>query len=912
MTVEFDRVVQVRAVRADGGVSFGTGYLIAARLVLTAGHVLPGGPGSRAEVRCPDAAPGGFVASVRWRQVTGALDAALAEIDDPAWVPPPSWSAGRGMQRFGELVTTVPGQAATARGFPRLQRESGGRFDEQVHGRISPGTGELAGRYEIVSDDPLPAPAGDGRSQWAGMSGAAVFCGALLAGMIRADRGAWHGSRLTATRIRDVLAIPEAAAVIGAHRGQVLVVEPVELADVLDAAPVVRDLRSPAMLLRAEAEAVGFRGRAAERELLLEWFFQDRTPVRVLTGPGGQGKSRVARWMLAAAREHGHPAGVFASGAGDERLGDLPDLAAFTRVRGPVLVVVDYAESRPLLIRRLIQLSLEAGGRVRLLLLARAAGPWKTEPLGASAMVHETLAKAPETELGPLDVTAAGRADTFADAVRDLAGLLGQVHGHQDADWPRLAHSVPPPGGLGAERYQTTLSVQMAALTGLLQSGPTSVPADPGDPVEAILLRHEERYWDRTARTYHLDTLPGLVRREAIAASCLCGAASREQAEATLARLGYLTPEKALAAALWLHQLYTAPAGRFLGSLQPDRVAEFHASALVSEAPGLLEKLLGGDAGSGQQIQAITVLARAAVAHDSGDRPAASQATLDGLITALDEIRPEREVLQAVIAALPRYSQVLAGLAVRLAEDLTDPYRRLTAASPGIYDADLAASLQNLSIRYTDASLLAEALSAIDEAVMIRRRLAAADPGQWGKLNAALLTLAACYDALGMPDKARAAEAEGAVGPPLASPPMQVDERTGNQVWMVQPRAVGVIVPPPGTASGERNLVLFSRQVPLNAVREMSWATTEDNQAVIEIVMTECLLSTEGHDEDLDYVHKLPPFRIYLPPGQPAGHPINVTFGIDLDGSISVKAFDGHNGTELRGMWPSLKVLGPG
>ncbi len=75
--------------QADGGVSFGTGYLIGARLVLTSGHVLAGGPGSRAEVACPDAGPGRFKASVGWRQVSGSVDAALAEIDDPGWVTPP-------------------------------------------------------------------------------------------------------------------------------------------------------------------------------------------------------------------------------------------------------------------------------------------------------------------------------------------------------------------------------------------------------------------------------------------------------------------------------------------------------------------------------------------------------------------------------------------------------------------------------------------------------------------------------------------------------------------------------------------------------------------------------------------------------------------------------------------------------
>ncbi len=265
------------------------------------------------------------------------------------------------------------------------------------------------------------------------MSGAAVFCGALLTGVIRADRRALHGARLTATRIRDVLDNADAAALIAAHSGQPALIEPVELAGVLDAAAVSRDLRSPAMLLRADVEVVSFRGRAAERQRLLEWFTGDGVdpPVLVLTGPGGQGKSRLSRWLMDAARSQGHPAGQIAPGADWDQAGDLPDLAAFALVRGPVLAVVDYAESRPALVRRLIELSRDAGSRVRLLLLARTSGAWKTDPMGASAGVHEILASAPEMKLGPLDDTTAEREDAFVGAVQDLARPLGRVRGYR-------------------------------------------------------------------------------------------------------------------------------------------------------------------------------------------------------------------------------------------------------------------------------------------------------------------------------------------------------------------------------------------------------------------------------------------------------------------------------------------------
>ena len=893
--MEFDRVVQVRVARADGGVSFGTGYLIAPRLVLTSGHVLVGGPGSRVEVSRPDAGPGRFMASVSWRQVSGAVDASLAEIDDPGWVRPPSWSAGRGTQRFGELVTTVSGQPASARGFPRLQRDSAGRFDEQVHGRISPGTGELAGRYEIVSDDPLPASAGDDRSQWAGMSGAAVFCGALLTGVIRADRGAVHGARLIATRIRDVLDVTEAAALIAAHSAQPALIESVELAGVLDAAAVSRDLRSPAMLLRADAEVVSFRGRAGERQRLLEWFTMDSAdpPVMVLTGPGGQGKSRLARWLMEAARSRGYPAGQIAAGADGDPAGDLPDLGAFAWVRSPALAVVDYAESRPALVRRLIALSLDAGSRVRLLLLARTSGAWKTDPMGASAAIHEILASAPEMKLGPLDDTTAGREDAFKSAVQDLARLLGQVRGYQDADWPVLAGSVPVPGGLDGDHDQTALSVQMAALAGLLQAGPGKLPTDPGEPVEAVVLRHEERYWDRTAQAQHLGSLAAVVLRQAVAACCLCGAATQEQAEATLGRLGYLPSDKVLAAALWLHQLYPAPPGRFLGSLQPDRVAEALASALVTEIPGLMGKLLTG-ATDDQQVQAITVLARAAAGDASSGRQAAGQATLDRLTATLDEIHPRRYVLQAINAVLPRYSLVLAGLAARLAEDTVAQYRQLAEASPGTYDVALAAALQSLSLRCTDAGQPDQALNAISEAVAIRRRQAADDPGQWGRLHIALQHQARCYEALGLPVEAGQAEREGAAGPPVAWN-SSADEGSGLPAPIdVVSHGLGIIVPDPDMAGGARNRFLYPSQSPAGQVRGLVLETAQDNQPTLEFSLT------EGDEEDPEFVKVIGDLRAELPPGLPAGYPVDIEIGYSRGGLISAQAFDGYSGEPLR------------
>jgi hypothetical protein len=82
--VDPERVVQIRCAKPNGNVAFGTGYLVAPRLVLTAGHVLGDAAGAwpgDATMRLPDCEQRPSAAQVVWFRYDDVVDAALLLVD---------------------------------------------------------------------------------------------------------------------------------------------------------------------------------------------------------------------------------------------------------------------------------------------------------------------------------------------------------------------------------------------------------------------------------------------------------------------------------------------------------------------------------------------------------------------------------------------------------------------------------------------------------------------------------------------------------------------------------------------------------------------------------------------------------------------------------------------------------------
>ncbi|MFE5486419.1 trypsin-like peptidase domain-containing protein [Streptomyces sp. NPDC056527] len=195
------RIAEV-IVTTPSGRRRGSGYRVTDTTVLTAAHVVTGTTGTR--VRFDVDRPGQWEApaDVAWHDV-GSDVAVLTFV-------PPSTAPSVAPAPFGRITSDHHAVVAVhAAGFPlwkQRRRPDGGQFRElhQTDGTVAALSNLRTGTLEITvapaGADPNPQV-----SPWSGMSGAAVWAGDLIVGVV-AEHHRWEGSgRLTAARIDHAL-----------------------------------------------------------------------------------------------------------------------------------------------------------------------------------------------------------------------------------------------------------------------------------------------------------------------------------------------------------------------------------------------------------------------------------------------------------------------------------------------------------------------------------------------------------------------------------------------------------------------------------------------------------------------------------------------------------------------------------
>ncbi|GAA2642596.1 hypothetical protein GCM10010399_90710 [Dactylosporangium fulvum] len=736
------RDVQARVVevRRAGGTGRGTGYAVAADLVLTAAHVVA----DDTDVRV-GGGDGELPGTVAWRDTT--LDAALVRVPARPW---------DGIDTRWATLSGVRAVPCTAIGYPKVQKaDDGTRVEEAVAGFIMPATGHRIGRYAINVTSALPYEPKRTDSPWSGLSGAAVLTedGRQVLGVLTDDPMGFEPSRLEAVPVAYLLSDPAFADLVGAG--------PAALA-VLPEHPFLRPMyefppraMTDIQMLLPKFGVVPYIDRPVLDTALRQWTDEpDPFAVALVVGAGGTGKTRLAAETCDRLRAAGWETGRV----------DDPVTVAVRQLGARTLLVVDYAEHQdPDSLRELVTALAErpGTGTVRLLLLARHHRSW-WDWIRPAVIAGTQRGDALVLDLGEQPFDGADRA-TYAEAAATAF-----------AD--RIGLPVPAPVDVDSDEYDSALLVLIAAL--LAVRGEAVDDATPGHlrtRLLTTLLGREQRHWYRgfpaeatPARQLRSTRLP----ERAILVTLLASPAPARLPEPLrlLDEFRDARNERLAAVAAWLTGLF-APGGR-LDRIGPDPVVDW----FLAQSPdlgGIAQSVLAlPDLDADRQAQLINAVRLAAEQH------AATRTVLVELLaTNLSRLvkqaveSGEHELIGALNAAVvlcTAYGERLGTLARAAGDalddvDTTDPlfgalgvslselvvhgYRRLAATDiAGIdgFGAAFAGALLTLATTRVNAGEPRRALPELEEAARILRDLAGAHPQYVPRLAAGLANLGAC------------------------------------------------------------------------------------------------------------------------------------------------------------------------
>jgi tetratricopeptide (TPR) repeat protein len=529
--------------------------------------------------------------------------------------------------------------------------------------------------------------------------------------------------------------------------------------------------RQPSRLLAARYRVVPFTGRERDLAELADWR-DDGQPgvvVRLLYGPGGQGKTRLAARFAELSTQAGWTVVqvVHRSYETTARAGVNPDTIAAGR---GLLLVVDYAERWPLddMLQLVRDPRLTAPVPVRVLLLARGAGGWWDTmqyrfdrfDVASDSMRLESLA---DTLSERTRVFAAARDRFAASDLLDVA----------DSD------RIRAPEHIDTDAFRLVLTLHMAALAAVSAHPRRQTPPHEPAALSAYLLQREREYWQAMYDNQRISIRPDAMAR-AVFTAILSRPLPYDNAVSALDRVGI----PAAGQVIDDHRLCYPPVDptMVLAPLYPDRLGE---DFLALQTPGhhvhsytpdpwaadAVRHLLSYEAGAQDPPPwtrtAITTLVETArrwphVAHAHlypliRRYPqlalAGGGATLAALVS-IDDV--DMAMLESVerLVSTHRHVDLDTGIAA-LAQRLTD-YRLTTVSDP----AKRAALYGAVSYRLSNAGRWEEAVAATDEAVRLYRQLAVSNPAFEAPLAEQLTNLGSFLSQIGRREEALAAATE--------------------------------------------------------------------------------------------------------------------------------------------------------
>ncbi|MFH1079603.1 MAG: tetratricopeptide repeat protein [Pseudomonadota bacterium] len=370
-------------------------------------------------------------------------------------------------------------------------------------------------------------------------------------------------------------------------------------------------------LLRAEESIVPFDpAHQPELDALNCWLDDTKWPqaIRLITGAGGSGKTRLALELCQQRLTAGWQAGFL-----DIAI-DAKDMAnhwqTLREFSQPLLISIDYAETRQSDLLALIRAMLQTpiAQTVRILLLARDGGEW-WDNLPSKDHQCELLLSGYTTSgpfrLSALHATISDRNQAYRQALHSYAQALSVT----------ASDMIPE---LTAVHFERPLYVQMLALLALHGERPTTAQG-----LTKALLNHERRYWRRLLSHFGWAE-PERLALQLLALATLAGGFATPRAAEPYWTIANGTLRSVDFNALFQTLVPLYPSSKQgLQGVRPDLLGEaLVAQALLCpEGTALLDAVLSSSAGASIRRHALTVLARL-----SGQRLDLHETLVDALV----------------------------------------------------------------------------------------------------------------------------------------------------------------------------------------------------------------------------------------------------------------------------------------